>query len=142
MTFPVDQLKLAFAYHIVRQIVGADGEFGAAEQRWIARAFPPTTLETSGFLDRNLLTMAFERALETALVELPQRLTLEEKLDLLETFLDASLADEQLHHTEGSLIVKAAELLGVPPDALDKHLDTLDSVGSVELDSPIEAPEQ
>lgn len=136
-SFALDQLKLAFAWHVAQRIVGADGDVQSTESGWLASNFPTSTLASSGFVDGSgAPTDVFEQALDEALRVLPTELTLAARLQLLETFLDASLADDELHHTEGGVLLEAAAMLGVTPQQLDAHLDTLDEVGSVDLDDP------
>ena len=42
---PLDQLKLAFSYHVVNQILGSDGEVVPAEAGFLARTYPSALLE-------------------------------------------------------------------------------------------------
>lgn len=136
--FPLDQLKLAFTYHMVRRIVGADGDFKVAEEQWMNQLFPASDLESCGFLEGRSFTPRFQEALQQAMAELPTRLDPPEKLELIETFLGATLADGTLQHTEGHVLLEAAQILGLSPAELDRHLDTLDDVGQVELDAPLD----
>lgn len=134
MPFALDQLKLAFAYSIVEEIVDADEKVDEAERRYLAETFPATSLESCGFLDGDgSLNDDYRAAVAQSLETLANDLDLQEKFKLIDIFMGASLADGEFHHEEGNVMVWASRLLGISSDQLDKHLDTFDDVGSVDL---------
>lgn len=133
----LDHLKLAFAWHIVRQIVGADGHLDPKEEKFLHRKFPEGALGAAGFVDDGgLPSDAFRAALGEAMIGLPETLDLEAKIDLLDTFMDATLADDEFHHEEGNLLVKASRLLGMSSSELNAWLDATREVGQLELPEP------
>jgi uncharacterized tellurite resistance protein B-like protein len=123
--FDLLQLKLAFAYHIVQRIVGADEKLARGEIRFLEQRFPAALMRRAGFLsETGTFTEAFERATSEALVDLPVRLNADEKLSLLDLLFEATLADDEFHASEAKVLVHAARLLGVSGEVLDAHLST------------------
>jgi len=134
---PLDELKLAFAYHVVQEIVGADDNLDIGEMSFLDEVFPNSTLSTAGFIDDDYRpTERYHTAVAQALKALPARLSHPQKLELLDTFLDATLADQDFAREEAAVLVKAAHLLGVRTEELDIHLDRSENVGSIDLPSP------
>ncbi len=134
MPFALDQLKLAFAYSIVEEIVDADEKVHDAERRFLAEKFPATSLESCGFLDdKGELNDDYRAAVAESLERLGNELDLQEKFALIDIFMGASLADGEFHHEEGNVMVWASRLLAITSDQLDAHLDTNDDVGSLDL---------
>ena len=132
---PRGKLKLAFSWHIAKEITDADLEIAEGEEAWMSKVFPRDTLVDAGFIDSDgKATSEFESCLGEALAMLPEVLPLSEKLIMLTTLFEGTLADDDFHHEEGNVLVKAASLLGVRPSELDEHLASLDQVGEVELD--------
>ncbi len=133
--FDLLQLKLAFAYHVVQQIVGADDQVAKGELRFLQTRFPADELRRCGFIGVDgAFTDAYHRATGEALMELPERLNDTEKYQMVDLLLEACLADDELHASEAKVLVHAARLLGIPNDALDAHLTTKRTmVGDIEL---------
>ncbi len=133
--FDTLRLKLAFAYHIVQRIVGADERLARGEVRFLEQRFPAALLVKLGFLTaQGTFTELFQQATSEALLELPRRLTLEEKFGMIDLLLDAALADDEFHPSEGIVLEHAARLLGVASEDLDRHLSTRrGQVGDIEL---------
>ena len=122
----IDRMRIAFAVRVARKIVDADGILDLTEIELLARTFPSALLRRAGFLDaRDLLTPAVERAYRQALAELPQVLTLSEKLELVTLFHRTCDADGDIHPRELDVLREAAAMLAVPRPTLDTHLSTL-----------------
>jgi len=137
VTYDLEQLKLAFAYSIVEEIVGADEKVDEAERRYLAEVFPSITLESCGFLDdQGELNDDYRAAVAASLEVLANALPLAKKFELIDMFMGASLADGEFHHEEGNVMVWASRLLGISSSELDQHLESLADVGSVDLDEP------
>ncbi len=135
--FTVDQLKLAFTYHIVNQILESDDEVVPAEARFLERTFPKELFETSGFVDdEGKYTQRWQDALGEALLELPVQLTVTERLKILETFYQAAIADDDFQYIEGNILVRAAKLLGLRPEQFTARLEQLIGTGSIDLPAP------
>jgi uncharacterized tellurite resistance protein B-like protein len=110
---PLDQLKLAFSYHVVNQVLGADGAVVPAEAGFLARTFPPTVLERSGFVASDgRFTARWQHALGEALLQLPI-LPVAERVAIVDTLFDAALADDKLDVGETGIVLRAARLLGL-----------------------------
>ena len=123
--FDLLQLKLAFAYHIVQRIIGADEKLARGEIRFLEQRFPTALLTRAGFLAPDgTFTEVFQRATSEALIALPVRLNKEEKLGLVDLLFEATLADDEFHVAEGKVLVHAARLLDLSSAELDAHLST------------------
>jgi hypothetical protein len=110
---PLDQLKLAFSYHVVNQILGSDGEVVPAEAGFLARTYPPTLLEQSGFVGSDgRFTERWQHALGEALLELPT-LDTAERIAIVDVLFHAALADERFDVAEAGVVLRAARLLGL-----------------------------
>jgi uncharacterized tellurite resistance protein B-like protein len=135
--FTVDQLKLAFTYHIVNQILESDDEVVPAEARFLRRTFPQELFESSGFVDaEGKYTQRWQDALGEALLELPVQLSVAERLKVLETFYQAAVADDDFQYIEGNILVRAAKLLGLRPEQFTARLEQLIGTGSIDLPAP------
>ena len=135
--FSIDQLKLAFTYHIVNQILESDDEMVPAEARFLERTFPKEVLSGSGFVDeKGRYTARWQDALGEALLELPVRLSVEDRLTVLETFYQAAISDDDFQYIEGNILVRAARLLGLKPEQFTARLEQLIGTGSIDLPAP------
>ena len=133
----VEQMKQAFAYHVVQQILAADDHVARGEVRFLEERFPRETMVQVGLMDEEgVFTDRFPDAYTEALRRLPAALGRDEKLALITLFLDACVADGALDSNEGRVLLDAADRLGVTPHELNAHLDTLAMVGEVELGLP------
>ena len=131
-----DQLELAFAYHMVQRLIGADDSVHQAEIRFMEDRFPSSALRDAGFVDEGgTWTARWRSALELALAELGSRLDEDRKVALVQTLLGASLADRDFDSAEGGVVLQAASLLGLGGDALDRALGH-DDVGTIDLPEP------
>jgi uncharacterized tellurite resistance protein B-like protein len=132
-------LRLAFTRHVLDLIAQSDGQVVQAESDFVERTAPDSALAQAGLIDEfGARTVAFEEAREEALARLPVELSLAERLSLLDVFFELVLADGELDRGEGSMLFAAAKLLGITPQQFDQHLDSLDDVGQVDLDAPLE----
>ena len=135
--FTTEQLTLAFAYHMVQRLIGADDAIHASELRFLESTFPAETMSASGFTKEDgTFTDRYRSALDAALIELPSMLTRSAKLSLLDTLFNASLADNNFDHTEGDVLVQCSHLLGLNASDLDSHLDSHSEVGNLDLPEP------
>ena len=120
--FTLGQLELAFAYHVVQQVIMGDGVIDPGERKFVEDRFPTELMRQSGFQDgAGHATPRFHAALGDALLELPSQLGLDEKLELIDVLLDASLADFDHHIDEGTPAARAARLLDVTTLELEAH---------------------
>jgi uncharacterized tellurite resistance protein B-like protein len=128
-------LQVAFTYHLLLEVVRADGTVDGAELDWLERRFPLEGLREFGFVDSaGRLTAAFHEARDLARIELPDRLTVGEKLALLEVVAEASAADGVLTPEEADALAAVAEILGLPDADWRDHLDALVSSGRLRRD--------
>lgn len=135
--FEFEHLRLAFAYHMVEQIVHADDAVEFKETGFMERHFPVSQLLKYGFIEESGdLTQRFSDALVQALLVLPQELSLEQKLQFINTFIDASMVDNQMQQEEGNVLLTAARLLAIPLDIFQAHLQTMASEDNFELPPP------
>lgn len=123
--FSLDELKLAFSYHIVNQILGADGRVDPVEARFLARTFPALLLERSGFVAADgSFTDRWQEALGEALLTLPT-LSSAERVAIVDMFFRAAVVDDQFELTEASVMHRAARLLGLKEDEYAELLERL-----------------
>lgn len=135
----IERLKLAFAYDVVRRIVGADGTIDFDEVQFIEQSYPMRLLQLHGFIGPDgVFTDAFEDQVRLARVVLREQLAIQDRLALVSVFMDAAVADDDFHPGEGSVLVEAAQALGISSEKLFDHLGTLRAVGSVALPDPEE----
>ncbi|MCB9685367.1 MAG: TerB family tellurite resistance protein [Alphaproteobacteria bacterium] len=128
----VDRWRVAFAMFVARLIVDADGIVDFGELKLLAQAFPDDQLRSYGFIDgHGEFTATFKDAYTEAMRELPNQLTLEEKLDLVTVFHRTCMADGELVQAELLVLREGAEALGVPLHVLSKHLEGLKSIRTV-----------
>ena len=128
----LQRLQLAFAYHMIEQVIGSDAELDGEESAYLAEVFPRALLARLGFVDAHgERTPAFDEAREVALLELPDRLTLGEKLGLVELLVGAAAADGLLTAPEVDALSAAARMLGVSDAAWAEHHDALLRGGGV-----------
>jgi hypothetical protein len=130
----VELQKLAFTWHMAREIVVADSETRDAELAWLDARCPPALLREVGFLDDAGPTELFVDALGRAVVELPDRLTPGEKLALLEGLVDVTAADGVLAAEEMDALAAAARMLGVEEAAWTGLVEEALAAGQLQTD--------
>ncbi|MEZ4237193.1 MAG: TerB family tellurite resistance protein [Myxococcota bacterium] len=131
--FSLDELKLAFTYHLAQQIVGADGEVAPAEAQFVERTFPELLMVRSGFVaEDGSFTARWREALGEALLRLPE-LSVAERVAMVDTLFDAAMADASLLEVEADTVRRAARLLALD----DEQVGLL-----VERWQTVEAPAQ
>lgn len=132
MADDLERWKTAFAMFIAKLVVDADGIVDFGELKLLAQVFPDAHLAALGFLDEDgETTAAFKDAYLEAMRELPNRLSLDEKLELVTVFHRASMADGELLQAELLVMREAAEVLGIPLAVLSRHLEGLKSIATV-----------
>lgn len=135
--FTLAELELAFTFHITNQILESDGVIVPAEVRFLERAFPGDVFERSGFVDpAGHYTQRWQDALGEALLELPVRLSVDQRLDLLERFYAAAISDGDTQYIEGNILVRAARLLGLKPSQFTARIERMFGSGSIDLPLP------
>jgi len=127
-------LKLVYSRHTMLRLARVDARLLPEERALLDEVCPPDVLRSEGLLaEDGTHTAAWVEILATARRELPERLSLADKLALITRFVDMAVIDGDLHHDEGKLLLEAATELGVDPEDFDAHLDGLtDQVGQVE----------
>ena len=133
--FDDHQLKLALCWHLVEEVVGADAVAGHAERRYQDVLFPRDVLFQEGFCDEDgVLTAELEVARRQALAELPGRLALDAKLEIVTMCVDAVVADDTVDPRELGALREAARILGLTDAELDAHLEALPAIGTLDND--------
>ena len=115
------RMKYAFAYHIVHQVLGESPQLSPEEQAFIDEQFPPELLKVLSIDDPDERKALFDRAS----TELPQRMTVEERLELVGMFFAASSLSGEMLFQEFSILTVAAEFLEVPLDLMTSYIDQL-----------------
>lgn len=120
---PLEQLQIAFACSIAREIVAADGVLDIDEVRLLMLVFPDPLMRTCRFLGPDTrLTEAYHRAYVEATRILPKVLDTEQKLDLITLFHQTCVVDGELHPSELAVLHAGARALGIAPDTVARHL--------------------
>ena len=133
----LEQMKLAFCWHLARRIVQADTVVQVAESEWLQGRFPEQDLRDAGLIDdAGSESGAFNAILGQAMVDLPDVLDLQGKFEVLQALFDATLADAEFHHREGDALVNAGRLLGMSTTDIEAFLSSQSEVGDVELPEP------
>lgn len=115
------RMKYAFAYHIVHQVLGDSPRLKPEEQEFMDEQFPPVLLEVLKIDDPDERKALFDRACS----ELPQRMNVEERLELIGMFFAASSLSGEMLFQEFSILTVAAEFLEVPLDIMTSYIDQL-----------------
>jgi uncharacterized tellurite resistance protein B-like protein len=111
--FTIDELKLAFSFNAVMQIVAADGDLLPPEADFLTARFPTFQLRQSNFItDEGELTQRFHDAAILAKERLPE-LPVAERITLVRTFFRAALIDRAFHHKEAEVVRRAGAQLGL-----------------------------
>ena len=123
--FDLVQLELAFSYHIVTQIMDADGTLTPAEMRFIEERFPADVLQASGFVGPDgEFTQRWHNACGEALMELPMQPEAD-RIRLLQSVFQATLADGRFERPEGEVLLRAGRLLGLSPEVVGPVITAL-----------------
>ena len=129
--FSLDELKLAFSWHMVNQIVGSDGMVAPAEAKFLSRTFPESLLRHSGFVSSTgAFTQRWNDALGEALLRLPE-LSVAERASVIGTFFQAAVADDDFQRVEADVIRRAARLLGLQGE---EYADLVEALVTSEVD--------
>lgn len=133
----LDTLVLVFSRHLLDDLARADGELRDDERAMVEALAPTSRLRAAGLVDdEGRYTAAWHAARTEALERLADELPRDDKLALLTRLVELSIVDGDIDRDEGSLLVLAATLLGLPPSTLDGVLDALtEHVG--DLDSEL-----
>jgi uncharacterized tellurite resistance protein B-like protein len=126
--FSLDELKLAFMYHLAHQIVGADGVVAPDEARYVERTFPELLLSRSGFVGEDgAFTERWREALGEALLRLPV-LSVAERVAMVDTLFDAAMADDSLLEVEADTVRRAARLLALDDEQVSELIERWNTV--------------
>lgn len=123
--FSLDELTLAFSWHMVNQILGSDGIVAPAEAKFLSRTFPKSLFTHSGFVSaKGEFTQRWYDALGEALLRLPE-LPIPQRSAIVATFFQAAVADDDFQWGEAEVIRRAARLLGLGDDAYADLVEAL-----------------
>ncbi len=129
---PLEQLQVAFAAQVAREIVAADGVIDIDETRLLLMVFPDTLMRSCRFVGAGQrLTEAFHRAHREALHVLPLVLDAGHKLDLVTLFHRTCVVDGVLHPKELAVLRRAAARLGLERAEVERHLRGLPGLGTL-----------
>jgi uncharacterized tellurite resistance protein B-like protein len=107
------ELELAFTWHVVHQILEADGGVSEVERAFVLRHLPAGVLQKAGFVDAaGGFLPRFQDALGEALLVLPA-LPVADRQQLVRTLFRAALSDDELARAEETTVRRAARLLGL-----------------------------
>jgi len=119
--FDLYRLKYALSMYLVRQVILADNIVAQQEIQFVREHFPQSLLEVLDLLNPQEIALLLERALE----ELPNKLSLEAKLDIVGMCFAASASDGTVDPREIAMVQVAAEILNVPSLVLIEYIQEL-----------------
>jgi uncharacterized tellurite resistance protein B-like protein len=119
--FDLYRLKYALSIYLVRQVILADDVVEPQEIKFVREHFPQSLLQALDLLD----TQEISRLIERALHELPHKLSLEAKLDIVGICFAASASDGNVDPREIAIVQVAAEVLAVPSEVLIEFIQQL-----------------
>lgn len=124
------ELELAFTWHVVHQIVSADGTVTDEERAFVGRHLPEGMLQKAGFVGPGgRFTPRFDAALGEALLVLPT-LPLADRQQIVRTLFRAAVADDDLARDEETTVRRAARLLALHEP---EYLEVVDSLVTSEV---------
>ncbi len=123
------ELELAFTWHVVHQIVAADGQVTDTERDFVGRNLPQGVIEKAGFVKGDAFTPRFEAALGEALLLLPT-LPKDDRAQIVRTLFRAAVADDDFARNEEATVRRAARLLNLHEA---DYLDILDALVTSEV---------
>ncbi|TNE90049.1 MAG: hypothetical protein EP330_09480 [Deltaproteobacteria bacterium] len=130
-------MKMALGYKIATDIVEADENVDPAERAFIMKKFPYAELMEAGFVSPSgEPTPRLQTFLDDALVAFPTEVPLEERLQMLDDFIDAVTADGELNEGEARILRQGATMLGLSEEQIDERMEAHPAVGVVELGDP------
>ena len=131
-------LVLALTHHVLLDIAHADSVLDEREQAVLDELAPRSELVAHGLVNEaGERSEAFDGILTEALTRLPLELDLDAKLELVGRFLRMAIADDDLDHAEGSVLIRTAALLAISSSQLDAWLADHDDVAELdELPEP------
>ncbi len=116
---PLDRLTLALTLQAARVIVHADDDVSPSEMAALRRFFPIDRLVREGFVnpETGRLSRAYTEARLAAVALLPEKLSWEQKQDLVMTLHEICLSDGRMDPRESDAVRQVADLLGLndPP---------------------------
>lgn len=119
--FELYRLKYVLAIYLVQQVVLADEKTSEEELDFIKEHFPNGLLQSLNLLDEKEMSVLLEKALKV----LPEKLSLQGKLDIIGMCFGASASDGDVDIREVATIQVAAEILNVPSDILFDFIQKL-----------------
>lgn len=123
---PIEQLQIAFAVHVARAIVAADGILDIDEVKLLMMVFPDELMRTCRFLGPDTeLTEAFHRAHVEAMRVLPKILDKDQKLELITLFHRTCVVDGELHPKEITVLKQSAKALQLEAEVFSAHVKGL-----------------
>jgi len=115
------RLKYALSIYLVREVILADDVVDPQEINFVREHFPKTLLQALDLLNPNEVAILIERALS----ELPSKLSLEAKLDIIGMCFAASASNGDVDPREIAMVQVAAEVLNVPNEILMDFIQKL-----------------
>ena len=112
--FDLYRLKYTLSMYLVRQVILADEIVDEKEILFVREHFPAALLQALDLLEADETGQLLERALH----EVPDKLSLTAKLDIVGMCFAASAADNKVEPSEIATIQVAAEVLKIPSEVL------------------------
>ncbi|MEC7986249.1 MAG: hypothetical protein VX278_13875, partial [Myxococcota bacterium] len=121
MELELIRMKYAFEIKLVEEVIAADEVILKEEQDYFEHFFPADLIRNLGLDDPLVLNECYKKAV----VELPNRLTMEERLSIFGLLLGASVADDFLEFREFGVLEAAAKVLAIPAETMMDFIDSI-----------------
>lgn len=132
----LDDLQLAFAYHLAVELVSVDEAVETPELAFLGETFSRERLVAAGLVDpAGHVTPKFHECRDRALVELPGALDEDAKLRLIGVVADASAADGVLSPEEADALSAVARILQIDDRRWLDHVEAMIATGRLRRDA-------
>lgn len=112
-------MKYAFLMHLTWQVIEADEQILDEEVEYFAMLFPDKLQKVLQLEDEKERFDLYEKGVE----KLPKLLSYDEKMDILDVLVGASVSDGFMEFREFGIIEAASKVLDIPQDEFMSRFD-------------------
>ena len=115
------RMKYAFAMQLSWQVIEADQRIMSEEVDYFDEWFSPELLQTLELDNPDERLSLYKRAVE----ELPSRLSVEERLEIVGMLIGASVSDGYMEFRQFGVLEAAAAALGIPQETFLSYFERI-----------------
>jgi uncharacterized tellurite resistance protein B-like protein len=115
------RMKYAFAMQLSWQVIEADQRIMSEEVDYFDEWFPPELLQTLELDNPDERLTMYKRAVE----ELPNRLSLEERLEIVGMLIGASVSDGYMEFRQFGVLEAASAALEIPQETFLSYFERI-----------------